>query len=149
MNPTDPFTFEPIDRVIIARLVIDSRLPDIVESEIFKKVDYVLDVDNNPQPLYVNDNDVDKIYNSLRNRLLGNDRLTNPDSAFMRKIDSLVLDTWNTQSDIENGVTSPVTHPEVENGVATPLAQGDQPISPQSAGSKRKRKRKQTKRKKR
>jgi hypothetical protein len=140
MNPTDPFTFEPIDRVIIARLVIDSRLPDIVESEIFKKVDYVLDVDNNPQPLYVNDNDVDKIYNSLRNRFLGNDRLTNPDSAFMRKIDSLVLDTWNTQSDIENGV-------------ATPLVQGeDQPVSPQSAGSRHKRKqtkRKQTKRKKR
>lgn len=137
MNPTDPFTFEPIDRVIIARLVIDSRLPDIAETEIFKKVDYVLDVDNNPQPLYVNDNDVDKIYNSLRNRLLGNDRLTNPDSAFMRKIDSLVLDTWNTQSDIESGVATPLAHGE------------DQPVSPQSAGSRRKRKRKQTKRKKR
>ena len=139
MNPSEPFSFEPIDRVIIARVVIDSRLPDIEVSEISKKVDYVLDIDNNPQPLYVNDNDLDKIYNSLRNKLLGNDRLTNPDSAFMRKIDSLLLDTWNTQSDIESGV-------------ATPLAQDEyQPVSPQSAGSrrKRKRKRKQTKRKKR
>lgn len=69
MNTTDPFTFEPIDRVIIARIVIDSGLPDINETEISKKVNYVLDVENNDQPLYVNDNDVDKIYNALRNRL--------------------------------------------------------------------------------
>jgi len=96
MERVDPLTFHYIDKIMIARVVVDNRAPTIPTGEISKKVNYILNLENK-EPLVLTHTDSYDVRDALVNRLRTGDRHTNED--FIRKIDHLALTNWNKKID--------------------------------------------------
>jgi hypothetical protein len=88
----DPLMFAPLNKIMIARTVIERDAPRIPIEEIGQKVNYIIDL-SNELPLKVHEDDIRMIRNALQEHLLYGDRDLNID--FMSTIDRLARDNWN------------------------------------------------------
>jgi len=125
----DPLALEPIDRVIVARVILEENAAPLNGAEYGSIIESIMNIDEYPEPVILNEDDVDKIYHMLRERISPSD--LEPTSQFMRKIDDKVVHNWNRQIDVSGKVHKPV---ETEEEEVIPRV----PPVKTSAGSKRK-----------